>query len=192
MKKIKIKNNIIEGIIDLEDIKLNLQKERDLAITKYSVSDEIIESIKSKSIEDVSSFEKEKISIREKIDSNYKESLSKYDDYKELVIIPYEEEYDSSLYFLKPKFTEFSDKVEQTYTIELDSCSIFQQINSYRKLLNDTDYIIIKSYEEKLSLSDFSYSKEYLDDVIDKRKKAREKINELELLLKQHDIVCVK
>lgn len=184
MKKIKIENNVIKDIVDFNKVLSELQEKHRIAIYENDISDEFINHLKSKPKEKITFTESVKLSLRKQIDDSFNKELSNYDDYKELIIIPYTDEYDKSIYSLIPQYEESFDKVEQTFVVKLDKRKVKSKIVEYKKALSDTDYIIIKSYEAKLSLIDPPYSSEYLDDIVKKRQEVRNKINELELLLK--------
>ena len=177
-------NGIIEGLVEIEKIREELNRERELKIITLSVSDDIINAIKQKPKSKVTYSEQQKLNIRNKIDEEYSNKLSVYDEYKELVTITYTGEYDAETDILIPHFKEYRDRVEQHFTAKTDKLKVIETINKNKKILSDTDYIIIKSYEAKLSLSDSPYTQEYLDEVFYKRQTARDRINELESLLK--------
>lgn len=185
MKKIKLASDgVIEGLVTIEDVQKELQKEKELIYIQHSISDEVINAIKSKP-ESMQTFsERKRLELREVVDKEYEEKLSTYDEYKELVVIPYNEEYNEETETLMPRFKDIGDKVEQTFAPELDRYKVRKLISVQQKILSDTDYIIIKSYEAKLSSSDASYTQEYLDEILNKRQSARDKINELSSLLK--------
>lgn len=184
MKKIKLVNNIIEGLVIIEDVQKELQEEKELIYIQHSISDEVINAIKSKP-ESMQTFsEQKRLALREQIDKEYDEKLSKYDEYKELVVIPYKESYNEETETLMPQFKDIGDKVEQTFIPELDRYKIKRLISDTQKILTDTDYVVIKLYEAKLSMSDTPYTQEYLDEILTKRQAARDKINELESLIK--------
>lgn len=184
MKKIKLVNNIIEGLVIIEDVQKELQEEKELIYIQHSISDEVINAIKSKP-ESMQTFsERERLKLREVVDKKYEKKLSVYDEYKELIVIPYDKEYNEETEILIPQFKDIGDKVEQTFIPELDRYKIKKLISIQQKILSDTDYIIIKSYEAKLSMSDAPYTQEYLDEILTKRQAARDKINELESLIK--------
>ena len=184
MQKVKLVNGIIEGLVVIEDVQKEFQNERELKIIQYSVSDEVISAIKTKS-ETMRTFsEQKKLALREQIDKEYEEKLSVYDEYKELVVIPFTESYNEEIETLIPKFKDVGDKVEQIFIPEIDRYKIKKLISDTQKILTDTDYVVIKSYEAKLSMSDAPYTQEYLDEILTKRQAARDKINELESLIK--------
>ena len=183
MKKIKYTNDIIEGLVDIDDIKNKLQKKKEQKIIEHSVSDDVINKIKNK-LESMRTYsEQQKLIKRNRIEEEYNLALSQYDDYKELVIIPYTGKYNDEIEILIPKFRDLGDKVEQTFVLEISKQKIKKLISDNQKILTETDYIIIKSYEAKLSMSDAPYDQAYLDEVISKRQMVRDKINELIALL---------
>ena len=186
MQKIKLVNGIIEGLVVIEDVVKQLQKEKELQYIQHSISDEVINAIKSKSESMRTYSEQKKIELRNVVDKEYEKQLAVYEnEYKELVVIPYDKTYNEETETLMPQFKDVGDKVEQTFVPELDRYKVKKLISVQQKILSDTDYIIIKSYEAKLSMSDAPYTQEYLDGVLEKRQAARDKINELESLLKQ-------
>ena len=183
MKKIKYINGIIEGLVDINDIKNDLNKKKEAKIIELSVSDDIINKIKNKPESMRTYSEQQKLIQRNRIEEEYNIALSKYDDYRELVVIPYVGKYNEEIETLTPKFRDLGDKVEQTFVLEISKQKIKRLISDNQKILTETDYIIIKSYEAKLSMSDAPYNQEYLDEVISRRQAARDKINELVALL---------
>jgi hypothetical protein len=182
MQKIKIKNNIIEDIVIIEDEQKRLQGEHNLNIIRYSVSDEVIDAIKSKPLAMRTMSENKKLETRENIDRMFQMKLSQYDDYKELVEIPFNGDYDKKTEILISQFKEFDDRVEKSYTPRVSVQKINELINHYRNILSETDYIIIKTYEAKLSMLDAPYSSEYFEEILSKRQNARDEINALEML----------
>lgn len=183
MQKIKIKNGIIEGLVDIEEVNRNLLKEKEYALIQNFVSDEVIQAIGDKPEAMRTLSEQQKLEIRKNIDQEFEKKLSEYDDYKELVVIQYRDSYNEETETLTPHFTEYDNRVEQTFTPRFDRYKVKKLIENNQKILTDTDYIIIKSYEAKLAMLDAPYSQEYLDEVLSKRQAARDKINELETLL---------
>lgn len=184
MQKIKLVNGIIEDLIVIEDVRREIENEKKININYFSVSDEVIKSIESKLDSTRTFLEQKKLALRKEIDEKYEKKLSIYDSYKELVVIPFEGDYDEKIETLSPKFKEVGDKVEQFFVPELDRHKIKKLIIDTQKILDDTDYIVIKFYEAKLSMSDAPYSQEYLDEILAKRQVARDKINELKSLIK--------
>jgi hypothetical protein len=184
MKKVKFVNGIIEDLIITDEVIKELNKEKELILIKNSVSDDVINEIKRKK-ESMRTFsDQKKIELRKFIDKKYEEKFSKYDEYKELVVIPYNKEYNKETETLMPIFKEVENKVEQSFVPMLDKQRIKQSIKENKDVLKNTDYIIIKCYESKISMSDIPYSQEYLDEILTKRQAARDKINELESLIK--------
>ena len=164
MQKIKLVNGIIEGLVVIEDIINQLKKEKELQYIQHSISDEIINAIKSKSESMHTYSEQKKIELRNVVDKEYEKQLAVYEnEYKELVVIPYDKTYNEETETLMPQFKDVGDKVEQTFVPELDRYKVKKLISVQQKILSDTDYIIIKSYEAKLSMSDAPYTQEYLD-----------------------------
>lgn len=185
MMKINIKNGIIEDIFDYENKKREIQEERDYMITSNSVSDSIINVIKSKQDKDLTEEDKKRLSIREEIDKEYESKIQYIESYPSLVIVPYDgEKFDEEIYTLIPQFNSKDGYIEQTFLPQKDDYKIMVKINELQKKLASTDYIVIKTYEAKLSNEDIPYSQEYLDKVFAERKVQREKINYLSDLIK--------
>ena len=188
--KINIKNGIIEDIFDYENKNRELQEERAYMITSNSVSDSIITAIKSKQAtdltdEDNTDEDKKRLIIREEIDKKYESKIQYIESFPNLVIVPYDgEKFDKEIYTLVPQFNSKNGYVEQTFLPQKDNFKIMVKINELQKKLASTDYIVIKTYEAKLSNEDMPYSQEYLDKVFSERKAQREKINYLSDLIK--------
>ena len=183
--KINIKNGIIEDIFDYENKKREIQEERDYMITSNSVSDSIINVIKSKQDKDLTEEDKKRLSIREETDKEYESKIQYIESCPSLVIVPYDgEKFDEEIYTLIPQFNSKDGYVEQTFLPQKDDYKIMVKINELQKKLASTDYIVIKTYEAKLSNEDMPYSQEYLDKVFAERKAQREKINYLSDLIK--------
>ena len=185
MMKINIKNGIIEDIFDYENKKREIQEERDYMITSNSVSDSIISVIKSKQDKDLTEEDKKRLSIRDEIDKEYESKIQYTESCPSLVIVPYDgEKFDEEIYTLIPQFNSKDGYIEQTFLPQKDDYKIMTKINELQKKLASTDYIVIKTYEAKLSNEDMPYSQEYLDKVFAERKAQREKINYLSDLIK--------
>lgn len=184
MKKIKIENNKIIRIVDFDEIKLKLSRDKETELLNNDVSDVIINLIKNKQESLITYSDKIKLKKREEIELKYKELLEEYENYKELIVIPYEDKYDKNIEILKSNFKELDNVVQQYFVPVLSEDKIKRNIDKNLKILSDTDYIVIKSYEAKLSMSDAPYTQEYLDEILTKRQAARDKINELESLIK--------
>lgn len=182
MKKIKFDNNFVR-VIDFDDILKKIESQKNKEIIQNSVTDEEISILKSKPESKLTSSERKKIELRKNIEEKYKNKLAFYDSYKEVVVIPYTNDYNKDIEFLRPVFKEVGDKVEQSFIPELDIQKIKRNIDENKKILSDTDYIITKSYEAKLSMSDAPYTSDYLDEIISKRQMARDRINELQSFL---------
>lgn len=185
MIKINIKNGIINDIFSYEERKKKYQEEREHKIITNSVSDAVINSIKFKPVDKLTGLDKKLLSIRESIDNEYNSSIEYIDSCLELREIPYNgKEFDSKIQTLVPKFNVLNGYVEKTYELNIDKYKILSYINELKKKLSSTDYIVIKSYEAKLSNEDMPYTQEYLDKVFAERKEQREKINYLSDLIK--------
>ena len=185
MMKINIKNGIIEDIFDYENKKREIQEERDYVITINSVSDSIINAIKNKQDKDITDEDKKRLTIREEIDKKYESKIQYIESFPNLVVVPYDgEKFDKEIYTLVPQFNSKDGYIEQTFLPQKDNYKIMVKINELQKKLASTDYIVIKTYEAKLSNEDMPYSQEYLDEVFAERKAQREKINYLSDLIK--------
>ena len=125
------------------------------------------------------------MTIREEIDKEYESKMQYVDSCPSLVVVPYDGvKFDEETHTLVPQFNVKDGYVEQTFQPQKDEYKITVKINELQKKLASTDYIVIKSYEAKLSNEDMPYSQEYLDKVFAERKAQREKINYLSDLIK--------
>lgn len=185
MRKINIKNGIIEDIFVYEDRVRECEEEYNNALKTHSVSDDAINEINSRGNENLTNEDKSKLSERQKIDDDYNKKLEYLNSCYELVEISYDgKEFDEEIYTLVPQFKIVNNTVEQTYKSQLDRHKILQKISELKKKLADTDYIVIKSYEARLSNEDMPYTQKYMDEVFSERKALREKINYLDDLIK--------
>lgn len=76
-------------------------------------------------------------------------------------------------------------KIHQNWILNKNNRSKIQdKIAELKTELSGTDYIIIKAYEAKLSMSDTPYSQEQLEKITQERQALRDRINELEELIK--------
>lgn len=183
MRKINIKNGIIEDIFTYEDRVREYQKERDYKIIFYDVSDNIISIINAK--KDISEDDKQKLQIRTDIDKEYSEKIEYLNSCYELIEIPYNgDTFNEEIYTLVPQFKTINNIVEQTYQPKLDKYKISKKIAELKRELADTDYIVVKSYEAKLLNEDMPYSQETMESVFSERQKKRDKINSLSNLIK--------
>lgn len=120
------------------------------------------------------------IQIKDFPENESGEQLSQYKDYISSPRPNFDEETES----LKLVLIEDKNEIREEWHVVKNVVEINKKIEELKSELLSTDYIIIKSYEAKLSMNDNPYSKDYLDEVIQKRQELRDKINELEKLLK--------
>ena len=108
------------------------------------------------------------------------EQLSKYKDFT-----PSERpEYDNESQSLEVYYVESENEILEKWRKINDAHKIENSIASLKSKLSNTDYIVIKAYEAKLAMIDIPYAQEYLDKIILERQELRDRINELEKLLK--------
>lgn len=119
------------------------------------------------------------IRIIDKENNLSKEELFKCKDFIREDVI-----FDEETEFLDSYFVETEDKILEKHIVLKDLNKIKRRIEEFKNELTLTDYIIIKSYEAKISMSDAPYSQDYLDKIIKHRQALRDKINQLENLLK--------
>lgn len=152
-------------------------------IIQSSVDDDTINSILIKSEENRTISDLKKIVERKRIDDWFDKKKSEFNDYKDLIVIPYEgkiEEYE----MLNPKFSDEENQVTQTYEKVVSKQLVKEIIASLKNQLSSTDYIIIKAYEAKVMMQDAPYSDEFMTKTTEERQKIRDEINRLEKLLK--------
>lgn len=181
MKKAKYIDSENIEIIDFDIFVMNINADFDKLIKDKKISDEDLRLLE---LNRDSNFENLK-SLREEIEKERKSEIERISN-TYIDFIPCDKKELAEFSTRKIYYTKDADNVyEHEIIIHNDSDKINEVIQELNQYLSKTDYIIIKSYEAKLSMSDAPYTQEYLDEVINKRQTARDKINELESLLKQ-------
>lgn len=127
--------------------------------------------INSKTVKIIEDFDKEKKYLS-------KEEISKCKDF-----ISVEPIFDEETEEVDSYFVESENKISVEYKVYKSKNKIKSTIETLKNELSSSDYIIIKSYEAKISMSDVPYTQDYLDAVIQERQSLRDKINSLEELI---------
>lgn len=176
----------LADIINYEDKINELLNDKKLELVDKSIDDDIMGVISRKKEERRTIADLKKIVLREKIDKKYDELIKKIDE-EYFEFIPQHEhnlelgEFDEAGTYIEM----VDDKIYQRWRIFKNNPGLIRdKIEKLKQELASTDYIVIKAYEAKLSMSDSPYSKEELDKTIEHRQALRNKINELEELIK--------
>lgn len=186
LKAIYNSEGIVSDVINYDKVIGQLKKEFELKCIQNSVDDAVINVILKKREEKRTFSDLKKIILRKKIEDDFNNQMKLYnEDYIEFIPSYYEFELgefdEASTFFEKGE----DGKIYQRWTlIKNNKSKIINKIEKLKKQLSETDYIIIKSYEAKLSMSDAPYSQDELDKIIQERQLIRDKINELEELIK--------
>lgn len=181
----KDKNAICE-VIDYDAKIASYEKDYQLELSRNSCDDDTINIILNKPEDERSELEKQKVELRNSIDDELatkKKSLEEdYYDFEADDPSSVEAgEYDD----LQPYIEVVDKKVYQRFKVIKNlAYKINAKISSLEAELSSTDYIIIKSYEAKITMSDAPYTDEYLTQITTQRQEIRDKINELQELLK--------
>ena len=182
-----MKAKLINGVIDIIDYdaecsKINEEYNRNITIN--SVPDSVIDVILKKNEDDRTIEDLKKLVIRKNIEDKKAKRLSKFDDYKDFVV----EEYRGTLgeyERLIPSFEDTGDAIKQTYKAEFCKQFVNEKIYELKKKLVDTDYQVIKYYEAKITLSEMPYTSDEINSIIAERQGIRDKINELQEMIKK-------
>lgn len=187
MIKAKIdKNGIVSNFIEYEKVINDLKKEFEFNCIQNNVEDKVINLILEKNDKKRKNEDLRKIIIRKKLEDTYKKKKETYDEqYVEFIPSnpPVEagELDDISTYYEKGE----DGKIYQCWNVNKNHPGKVKiKIKELKDSLSKTDYLIIKTYEAKISMSDAPYSQEYLDEIIQERQALRDRINELEELIK--------
>lgn len=175
----RLENGIID-IVDIEEYKNNVESEYDRLKIENSVQDSVINTILNKKDKDRTPEELLKIVVRKRIDDGYKERIAKYDSYLPLK----EEKFKGELkegYFKRPEFREESGCIIESYKADVDVSFVKRKIREKQDELAATDYMIIKTYEAKVSGEEEPYKN--IDEIIKQRKSLRDDINRLKEIL---------
>jgi hypothetical protein len=182
-----MKAKLINGVIDIIDYdaecsKINEEYNRNITIN--SVPDSVIDVILKKNEDDRTIEDLKKLVIRKNIEDRKIKALAKFDDYKDFVV----EEYRGTLgeyERLIPSFEDTGDAIKQTYKAEFCKKFVNEKIYELKKKLVDTDYQVIKYYEAKITLSEMPYTSDEINSIIAERQGIRDKINELQEMIKK-------
>lgn len=182
-----MKAKLINGVIDIIDYdaecsKINEEYNRNITIN--SVPDSVIDVILKKNEDDRTIEDLKKLVIRKNIEDRKIKALAKFDDYKDFVV----EEYRGTLgeyERLIPSFEDTGDAIKQTYKTEFCKKFVNEKIYELKKKLVDTDYQVIKYYEAKITLSEMPYTSDEINSIIAERQGIRDKINELQEMIKK-------
>lgn len=180
-----MKAKIVNGKVDIIDYDFEskiIEDAYQYNLTKNSVTDNVMNAILQKHEDMRTLDDMEKIILRKQIDDARNEALAKFSDYKELVVENYVgevKEYER----LDPVFEDIGDVIKQTYKPVVHEQFIKEIIKKCKDELTETDYIIVKSYEAKLTMADAPYTQDEIDKVVEKRQSLRDKVNELQDLL---------
>lgn len=175
----------IYEVIDYEVKLSQMDKNYKLSLVENSVDDETINAILSKPENKRTVSDLRKIVLRQNIDTAYKSNKENLeadylefqaDDFRSLELGEYDE---------METYVEVKDNVvHQRFKIVKNTArKLSSAIESLKKQLSSTDYIIIKAYEAKVMMQDAPYSDEFMTKTIEERQKIRDKINRLEELL---------
>lgn len=186
IKAIINKNGVVSDFIDYEKVVDKLKKQFELTCIQESVDDSVISVILQKRENDRTVVDLKKIIRRKELEDVFNKQMSLYENqYLEFIPSPNTLEMgefdDASTFYEKGE----DGKIHQRWVLHKNNHSkIYDKISELKAKLSETDYVIIKAYEAKLSMSDAPYSQDYLDNTIQKRQALRCKINELEQLIK--------
>lgn len=176
----------LSEIIDY-DLKVSeLNESKKIELVRLSIDDEVMGVISRKNESRRTIADLKKIVLREKVDKKYDELLKKLDD-EFMEFIPQHQhnlelgEFDEAETYI----SVVGNKIYQKWRkVEKNSGLIQEKIQLLKLELGSTDYKIIKAYEAKLSMSDAPYTQNELDKIIAERQALRDRINELEEMLK--------
>ena len=178
MKRAKYINSENVEIIDYENCLSNIEKTFNDFIIKNKITDEEIKILENKTDSESVNL----IRLRKLANKERQEEISLLDNYLEYVPCEHKElpKYASR----KIYYTKDNSKIyEHEIIIHNDKDIIEHEISLLKNELSSTDYVIIKQYEAKIMLIDYPYSDEEISEICKKRKKLRDKINELQNLL---------
>lgn len=92
--------------------------------------------------------------------------------------------FNEDLEILTVSYIESENEIIEKWNVQIDVSKVNKKIKKLKDSLASTDFIIIKAYEAKLSMSDAPYSQEQLEKITQERQALRDRINELEELIK--------
>lgn len=186
LKAIYNSEGVVSDVINYDEVVSQLKKEFELKCIQNSVDDAVINVILKKREEKRTFADLQKIILRKEIEDDFNNQMKLYnEDYIEF--IPSRHNFELGEFDEVSTFFEKGEdgKIYQRWTLIKNAKSkITNKIERLKKQLTETDYIVIKSYEAKLSMSDAPYSQDKLDKIIQERQSIRDEINRLEELIK--------
>ena len=186
IKAIINEQGIVSDFIDYEKVVSELKKEFELKCIQNSVDDDVMNVILRKREEKRTFSDLKKIILRKELEDDFNERMNLYDN-QYLEFIPSSNNLEMGEFDDASTFYEKGEdgKIYQRWVLNKNNRSKIQdKIVELKVELSETDYVIIKAYEAKLSMIDAPYSQNYLDKTIQERQALRDKINELETLIK--------
>lgn len=186
IKAIINENGIVSDFIDYEKVVDELKKEFKLKCIQNSVDDDVMSVILRKREEKRTFSDLKKIILRKELEDDFNERIDVYEN-KYLEFIPASNTLEMGEFDDASTFYEKGEdgKIHQHWVLNKNNRSkILDKITELKSVLSETDYVIIKAYEAKLSMSDVPYSQEQLDKIVQERQALRDRINELEDLIK--------
>lgn len=190
MLKVKVNKENINQILDMiniEDRLSELEQEYKLGLIENSVDDAVMDVIFRKKENKRTFSDLKKIILRKQLDEQYESALKEYEE-EYIEFIPkhnHDVEYEE---FDAPyTYNERGEdgKIYQRWGVEKNNKSLINdKIKQLKEELASTDYVVIKAYEAKLSMSDSPYSQDKLDEITQHRQTLRDRINELKELIK--------
>lgn len=91
--------------------------------------------------------------------------------------------YDTETQMLEVSYKETKTEIRERWKVCRNDNKINSTIVDIKSKLSSTDYMIIKSYEAKLTMTTAPYSNDELEQMIRQRQQWRDEINRLEQIL---------
>lgn len=178
MKRAKYINSESVEIIDFEETISTIEKNYNDMLKRNHITDSEVELIKNNTDEKSLSL----LRLRNLFDEDKTEEIKRFNSYLEFV--PCEKNELPEYSVRKIYYEKVENKIyEREIIIPNDKYVIQAKIEELKKKIALTDYVIIKSYESKISLEDAPYTQEEIEKIIQERKEIRNEINKLEDLL---------
>lgn len=175
----KLENGNIQ-IFDYDAYKKQLDEDYERMKAENSVQDSVINAILKKKENERLPEELLKIVLRHQLDEEYSKNVNAYKDW-----LPFkEEEFKGKLkenYYKRPKFREEDGYIIESYEEVVDVSAVRQKIKAKQNELSSTDYMIIKTYEAKITGSPEPYDN--MTEVLNQRQTLRDEINTLQNLI---------
>lgn len=174
---------LIDGAIHVYDEAEHMQRRHEV-LQKYGITDDVIASIQTKDLTELTDTDLQLIRARQQFDNDWQKLQEQFANAKPVIFAPTPKHMPMRL--CERLYTDRGDNIVCDWRItDMHTPFVQRAIDELKAKLASTDYVIVKTYEARILDEPEPYAN--LTDIVHERKALRERINELEVCEK--DIV---